>query len=101
VVILDVKDLSSFADYFIICHGESNRQVGGIAGHVQEVMAAAGYQPFGVEGVREETWILLDYGELIVHVFLKSVRDFYDLERLWSDADSISVADALAQAGGG
>jgi ribosome-associated protein len=95
VVVLDVSKLSSFADYFIICHGQSNRQVSALAEHVQEAMAFAGFKPFGVEGQREEAWILIDYGELIIHIFLKSLREFYDLERLWSDASRISIADVL------
>lgn len=97
LVALDLKGLSSFADYFIICHGQSNRQVRGITGHIRETMSAAGYKPVGVEGLAEETWVLLDYGALIVHVFLKDVREFYDLERLWADAPRISVDELLEE----
>ncbi len=96
LVILDLKELSSFADYFVVCHGQSKRQVRGIADHIYETMSAAGYKPLGIEGLSEEAWVLMDYGELIVHVFLKSVREFYDLERLWSDAPRINIDDALS-----
>ena len=96
LVILDVRKLSSIADYFIICHGQSNRQVRGIAGHIQETMAASGYKPLGVEGVAEEAWVLMDYGDIIVHVFLKAVREFYDLERLWADAPRITMSSVLS-----
>lgn len=91
LIVLDVRKISSFTDYFVICHGESHRQVGAVARHVEEKMKEVGYKPLGIEGYGEEQWILMDFGDIVVHVFLKSIRDFYDLERLWADAPLIAV----------
>jgi ribosome-associated protein len=94
LVILDVKDVSSFTDYFLICSGNSDRQVQAIASHVEEKMGQQGFHPLGVEGKREGHWFLLDYGEVIVHVFYQPVREFYDLERLWSEAPRVEFPPA-------
>ncbi len=94
LVILEVKDLSSFTDYFLICSGNSDRQVQAIASHVEEKMGQQGFRPLGVEGKREGHWILLDYGDVIVHVFYQPVREFYDLERLWSEAPRVELPPA-------
>lgn len=91
LVILEVKNLSSFADYFLICSGNSDRQVQAIASHVEEELGSEGVHPLGVEGKREGRWVLLDYGDVIVHVFYQPVREFYDLERLWSEAPRIEL----------
>jgi ribosome-associated protein len=91
LVILEVKNLSSFADYFLICSGWSDRQVQAIASHLEEKLGLEGVHPLGVEGKREGRWILMDYGEVIVHVFYQPVREFYDLERLWSEAPRVEV----------
>ncbi len=94
LVILEVKDLSSFTDYFLICSGSSDRQVQAIASHIEEKLAKKGIRPMGVEGKREGRWILMDYGDVIVHVFYQPVREFYDLERLWSEAPRIEMPRA-------
>ena len=94
LVILEVKDLSSFTDYFLICSGNSDRQVQAIASHIEEKLAKKGIRPLGMEGKREGRWILLDYGDVIVHVFYQPVREFYDLERLWSEAPRIEMPRA-------
>ena len=91
LVILEVKDLSSFTDYFLICSGHSDRQVQALASHVEEKLGREGIHPLGVEGKREGRWALLDYGEVIIHVFYEPVREFYDLERLWSEAPRIEL----------
>ncbi len=91
LVILEVKDLSSFTDYFLICSGNSDRQVQAIAFHIEEKLGKQGIHPLGVEGKREGRWILLDYGEVIIHVFYQPVREFYDLERLWSEAPRVEL----------
>ena len=91
LVILEVKDLSSFTDYFLICSGNSDRQVQAIATHVEEKLRKEGLRPFGTEGKREGRWILLDYGDVVVHVFYHPVREFYDLERLWSEAPRLEL----------
>jgi len=86
LVILEVKDLSSFTDYFVICSGNSDRQVQAIATHAEEELGKEGLHPLGIEGKREGRWVLLDYGEVVIHVFYHPVREFYDLESLWSGA---------------
>lgn len=94
LVILEVKDLSSFTDYFLICSGNSDRQVQAIASYIEEKLAKIGVRPLGVEGKREGRWILMDYGDVIVHVFYQPIREFYDLERLWSEAPRIELPSA-------
>ncbi|MGB9698171.1 MAG: ribosome silencing factor [Thermodesulfobacteriota bacterium] len=91
LVILSIQNLSSFADYFVICSGNSDRQVQAIAAHIEEKLAKEGLYPLGIEGKREGRWILLDYGEVVVHVFYQPVREFYDLERLWADAPRVNL----------
>jgi len=85
-VLLEVTEFCSFADYFIICAGGSRRQVLALAQHVEEALAQAGIKPLGVEGLEEGQWVLLDYNTLVVHIFLQPLRQFYNLEDLWSDA---------------
>ncbi|SPF50919.1 conserved hypothetical protein [Syntrophobacter sp. SbD1] len=89
LVLLDVSRFSSFADYFIICSGKSSRQVQGIADNLEEELRARGLKPIGTEGKREGHWILMDYGDVIIHVFYEPVRYFYDLESLWSEAPKV------------
>ena len=91
LVILEVKDLSSFTDYFLICSGNSDRQVQAIAGHAEEKLGKEGFRPLGIEGKREGRWVLLDYGDVVIHVFYHPVREFYDLERLWSEAPQLEL----------
>jgi ribosome-associated protein len=93
LVILSVKDISSFADYFIICSGTSDRQVQAIAASVQEHMKKAGFLPIGVEGESHARWVLMDYGDVIIHIFYEPVREFYDIERLWSEAPRMEIAE--------
>ena len=91
LVILEVKDLSSFTDYFLICSGNSDRQVQAIAAHVEEKLGKEGLRTLGMEGKREGRWVLLDYGDVVIHVFYHPVREFYDLERLWSEAPRLEL----------
>jgi ribosome-associated protein len=85
VVVLDVKESCSFADTFLICSGRSNRQVQAIGFHVEECMKRdRGESVVGSEGYAQGHWVLLDYGDVIVHVFYEPTREFYDLEGLWS-----------------
>ena len=85
-VVLDVRTLSSFADYFLICSGRSNRQAQAIADAVVESLKRLGQPPLGVEGRAEGRWVLIDCADVIVHVFHEPVREFYNLERLWHGA---------------
>jgi ribosome-associated protein len=95
LVVLDVRELSSIADVFIICSGRSNRQVMAIAEHIQVDLKKHGIRPLSVEGQKEGHWILLDYGHVIIHVFYEPVRSFYDLEGLWIDAKRIDTKNIL------
>jgi ribosome-associated protein len=85
--------VNAFADYFILCSGTSDRQVRAVAASIQENLKTAGILPLGVEGEDAGRWILLDYDDVIIHVFLESARTFYDLERLWSGTKRMAVPD--------
>jgi ribosome-associated protein len=91
MVVLDVRELTSFSDIFIICSGRSNRQVSAIADYVQVNLKKHAIKPLSVEGKKEGHWVLLDYGHVIIHVFYEPVRAFYDLEGLWIDAKRIDA----------
>jgi ribosome-associated protein len=97
LIILNVKELSSFADYFIICSGTSDRQVQAIAESIQGNLKEHGILPLGVEGERIGKWVLMDYEDIIVHIFYEQIREFYDIERLWSDAPRMEVGDDLTE----
>ena len=88
-VVLDIQAISPMADYFVICSGENERQLRAIARDVQEKLAAAGVRPERSEGTAPGGWILLDYGDVIVHVFDVDQRAFYRLEELWSEAPTL------------
>jgi ribosome-associated protein len=94
-VVLDVRGLTSIADAFIVCSGRSNRQVMAIAEHIQVELKQQGIRPLSVEGSKEGHWTILDYGDVVIHVFFESVRDFYDLEGLWIDARRIPIPPEL------
>lgn len=98
VVALDVRSLTSVADFFIICSGRSNRQVAAIADFVERYLKKTGIKPLSVEGKNEGLWVLLDYGDVIIHVFYETVRKFYDLEGLWSDAKRITTDSMMEKA---
>ena len=85
-VVLDMREVTLITDYFLICHGTSNVHIRGLADAVVDALEEDELRPLGVEGYQEARWILLDYGDVIVHIFAEEEREFYDLERLWSDA---------------
>lgn len=91
VVVLDLEEKSSVADYFVICSGFSDRQVSAIADFVADEGRKAGAKLYSQEGVRDGRWALIDFGTVIVHVFQDQLRDFYSLESLWRDAPRIRV----------
>lgn len=89
---LDMREVTSFADEFILATGTSNRHVRAVADAVQEEAKAFGRRPLGTEGYNEGRWILIDFGDVIVHIFQEEVREYYDLERLWSEAPALDLA---------
>jgi ribosome-associated protein len=90
-VVLDLRNVASFTEYFLICTGANTRQVQAISNAVEEALLKSGKRPSHIEGYSSGEWILLDYGDFIVHVFGPASRRFYDLERLWRDAPRVEV----------
>jgi len=93
ILILELKGLTSITDYFLICSGQSDRQVQAIAQGIEEKMAEKGERPLGIEGMSEGRWVLMDYDDVVVHVFQDPVREYYDLEGLWIEAPRIPFSE--------
>lgn len=91
VLILDVRGLTSYADFFVVASGSSDRQVQAIADSIEDGLKKSGERPIGVEGQQNGHWVLLDYGDVVCHVFYDEARLHYDLEGLWADAPRITV----------
>jgi ribosome-associated protein len=98
IVVLDVHAISTVADRFLICSGTSDRQVKAIADAISEALATQGEKPFAKEGYQQGTWILMDCGDIVVHVFDEETRAFYDLEHLWHQAPRVEVPEIAASA---
>ncbi|HEY1755575.1 MAG TPA: ribosome silencing factor [Bryobacteraceae bacterium] len=90
VRILDLRDVTSFADYFVICSGTNSRQCQAIADGIQMHLKTLGEQANNIEGYKNAEWVLMDYGDYLVHVFSEKARAYYDLERLWRDAKTVT-----------
>jgi len=99
VVAFRVAELLVITDYFLIATGASDRQVGAVAEGIEDALREAGARPIGREGEREQRWILLDYGDFVVHVFRPDEREFYRLEKLWSDAPRLDLPAEVVNAG--
>ncbi len=95
--VLETDGVTNLADYFVLCSGSSAPQLKALADAGEKAMKENGILPHHVEGHRGGTWILQDYGDVVVHVFDKEARAFYDLDRLWADAKTIDLTDVLAQ----
>jgi ribosome-associated protein len=95
-VILDLREIASFTDYFVITSGTNERQVQAIADEIVETLKKAGTPAARVEGYKTAEWILLDYGDFVVHIFDEKARKFYDLERLWRESKPVELPPALA-----
>jgi ribosome-associated protein len=91
VVILDVQAVSSVTDYFLVCSGRSTTHLQTISDAIRDELKADGVRPLHAEGVADSGWILLDYGDVLMHVFLEDTRAYYALERLWGDAPSVPL----------
>ena len=94
LTVLDVQHVSSVTDYFLVCSGRSAPHVKTIAEAIREELKTDGVRPLHAEGATESGWVLLDYGDVLMHVFLEDTRAYYALERLWGDAPSVSVWSA-------
>jgi ribosome-associated protein len=90
-VVLDLRGLSSATDYFVIASGTSDAHVRGMAEHLMEALGPRGVRPHHVEGLAQGRWVLLDYVDFVVHVFHPELRSFYQLERLWAEAPTVTV----------
>jgi ribosome-associated protein len=93
LVALEVRELTSIADYFIICSGRSDRQVQSIAQGIEESLDQAGICSLSVEGAGRGHWVLMDFADVIVHIFYEPVRQFYDLDGLWSEAPRVELPE--------
>ena len=93
LVVLDLRETPAFTDFFVLCSGQTQRQVRAIADAVEEALRAARVRPAHVEGYDRAEWILMDFFTFIVHVFTPQTREFYSLERLWGDAERIEISD--------
>ena len=98
IKILDISGVSVLADYFIIASGSNRNQVQAMADEAQEKLYKAGYEAKQVEGYQTANWILMDYGDVVVHIFTQQTRGFYDLERLWKDGAQLPLSDFLPEA---
>ena len=97
--LIGITDISTLADYFLICTGTSNTHVRTLCDFAEYALEEAGEKPLGREGHRGNTWELLDYGCLVIHVFTEEARQFYDLERLWADAEKIDLGEIITPDG--
>lgn len=90
-MVLDLRGITSFADYFVMCSGTNARQIQAIADEIGKRLDEDGERPKNVEGYQNAEWVLADYGDFIVHVFSEQARSYYDLERLWRDAKRVEI----------
>ena len=97
IKLLKIDKVSSLADYFIICTGTSNTHVKTLCDNAEYVLEQLGEPMLGREGHRGNTWELLDYGCVVVHVFTEDAREFYSLERLWADAEQVDIRDIVTE----
>ena len=97
LVALDISGIASFASYFLLCTGDSSRQMQAIADEVEKRLKAIGIRPSHMEGYQNSEWILMDYLDMVVHIFSKTARVYYDLERLWRDGKKLDI-DKFLQA---
>ena len=95
IKLLRINDVSSLADYFLICTGTSNTHVKTLCDYAEYAMEQLGESMLGREGHRGNTWELLDYGAVVVHVFTEEAREFYNLERLWADGENVDLSSIL------
>jgi ribosome-associated protein len=93
VVAIDLRKLVSFTDYFVICSADSDTQVKAISDQIDKILSESGVKCWHKEGMRALSWVLMDYVDVVVHIFKKDAREFYNLEKLWGDAQSEKLTD--------
>jgi len=98
IVLLDLRPLTIVCDYFVICSARNGPHVKAVAEGIEERLKAAGRRPHHIEGLTSLSWVLMDYGDVVVHVFLPEERAFYDLERLWAEAETKQLEEVIGQA---
>jgi ribosome-associated protein len=96
LVLMEVREITSIADYFIICSGRSDRQVQSIAQGIEEKLAEMEVFPLSIEGMTRGQWVLMDFSDVIVHIFYQPLREFYDLEGLWAHAPRVELPEPYA-----
>ena len=94
ITVLDIASVASFTNFFIVCNGLNARQNQAISDEVERQLRERGRHPYGLEGYQESEWILIDYGDFIVHIFSRRARQYYDLERLWKTAPRVPLEEA-------
>lgn len=99
IAVLDVNRLTTLADYFILATGTSTTQLGALSEEVAQRLSAAGCAPLRREGTPAASWLLLDFGSVVVHIFTKEMREFYSLERLWGDAAKVDISKLTEEYG--
>jgi len=97
LVALDISEIASFANYFLLCTGDSSRQMQAIADEVEQRLKAFGVRPSHIEGYQNAEWILMDYIDLVIHIFSKNARIYYDLERLWRDGKRLDTSKLIQE----
>lgn len=95
IAALQIKDLTTIGDYFVVASGNSNAQVKALADEVEAQLSALGLEPRKIEGSQTALWILMDYYDVVIHIFYKETREFYSLERLWSDAPKLDIDELI------
>jgi ribosome-associated protein len=94
IVLMNISELSDFADYFVVVSGDSNTQIKAISDHIEESMRKKGVRLYQKEGYQTLKWVLLDYVDVVVHIFDKRTREFYGVERLWADAEMNFISES-------
>lgn len=96
ITVIGVTNVTIIADYFVICSATSTTKLKALSQEVEHKLKEQGIEPLRSEGFREGNWIVIDYGSVIVHIFYKEMRDFYDLERLWADGEKVDISSLLS-----
>jgi ribosome-associated protein len=94
ILVLDLREITSFADFFLICSGANSRQIQAISDEIGLKLKKVGEHPSSIEGYENAEWVLMDYGDCLIHIFSEKARAYYDLERLWRDAKPIAMSNA-------